>query len=448
VHLYKRSLVEIDELWDAHLEHTARVLLAMATASAERGDLETLRKLLPRIVPARAVQLDGIDARGDVPEGDRNRSLAFQLFKGDGSFRLSSRNAPQQPLSEGILGFSSALIGDTRWRVYGIADPIQDLVLYVAENHAARERLASHIIEHLILPTVLVIPLLLALIWIAASKGLAPLARLTRELRRRDPLDLQPLKESPMPVDIEPLITTLNSLFKRLQLALENERQFTGNAAHELRTPVAALRLQAQVAQRATSDEKRQRALGQIVIGADRATRLIEQLLLLARLDVTDRIPAPEPVNLLGVAERTIAELEPMARDRAVRLQAGGSSDAVTPGDDTCLGMLMRNLIDNAVRYTPAGGSVEVLVRASEPFNRVTVTDTGPGIDVGQHTRMLERFRRGPDTTEPGTGLGLSIARRICEIHRGSLMMENCREGGLCCEVRLPPSAEHEQSTD
>jgi two-component system sensor histidine kinase QseC len=277
--------------------------------------------------------------------------------------------------------------------------------------------------------------------WVIAGAGLRPLLALVTEVERRTPEDLQPLSGNSIPVEVRPLVEALNTLLARLRCAFESERHFTGNAAHELRTPLAALRVQAQVAERATSIGQRQRALAQIVAGVDRTARLVDQLLLLSRLDAQDDPPPGGRVNLLEVAQRAAGEMEPLARQRRVSLQIDGAVDALTPGDETCIAVLLRNLIDNAIRYSPFGGEVAVTVRNGGPLNTVIVTDAGPGIVDSQHEEMFERFRRGPEPAAPGSGLGLSIVRRICELHGGSVQLENRKEGGLCCVVWLPALA-------
>jgi two-component system, OmpR family, sensor histidine kinase QseC len=439
--LYKGALGEIDDLWDTHLAQSARVLLAFASASAEQGELERLTELLPQLIPASLPQPHKFHGQSGADAGEYERSFTFQLHTRDGSFRLHSQDAPDEPFADGVPGFSYRVIDGTAWRVFGIADPKNALVLYAGEDHAGRKDLAWHLVEHLVFPSLLALPLLFILIWLAVGQGLKPLALLVKEVKERDPTDLQLLAGSSIPAEVEPLVAALNSLFARLRRALEGERHFTGNAAHELRTPLAALRVQAQVAHRATNDQQRRRALDQIVAGVDQAGRLVDQLLTLARLDAKHDLPAEGRVKLLEVARRTAAELEPLAQQCCVSLQVDGEEDALTPGDETCIGILLRNLIDNAIRYSPTGGEVAVAVRKGDLCNRVIVTDTGPGVTDGQHAEMFERFRRGPEPTALGSGLGLSIVRRICELHRGRVHLENRKEGGLCCEVQLPPLA-------
>ena len=438
---YKNALAEVDELWDSHLAQSARVLLALATVGVEQGELEQLQDMLPKLVPAYVPSENHLFRRIGADEAHYKRSFAFQLHKYDGSFRLHSANAPDQPLADGVPGFSYHVIDGTAWRVFSIADPRNSLILYAGEDHALRIDIAWHLVEHLVFPSLLVIFPLVLVIWLAVVKGLKPLARLVEEVKQRDPNDLHHISSDSIPVEVEPLVGALNSLFVRLERTLENERNFTGNAAHELRTPLAALRVQAQVALRASSDEQRERALKQTIAGVDQASHLVDQLLTLARLDSGQTALSSAPVNLNEVARTIATDLGPFARQHRVSVQVSGDTEALTPGDATYLGILMRNLVDNAVRYSGNGGAVTMTVSRSGPSNLVTVRDTGPGIAEDQHSEMFTRFRRGKNTISPGSGLGLSIVRRIVELHGGSVRLGNQAQGGLCCEVRLPAFA-------
>ncbi|MFN2242710.1 MAG: histidine kinase dimerization/phospho-acceptor domain-containing protein, partial [Anaerolineae bacterium] len=383
-YLYNTALNEVDALWDSHLRQSARMLLALATASAEQGGLEQLQEILPQLVPAYLPPADHLSQRYGVDETHYEHAFTFQLHNRDGTFRLHSAEAPDEPLADGVPGFSYRVIDGIAWRVFGIADPKTALILYVGEDHALRKNLAWHLIEHLVFPSLLVIPPLLLLIWLAVAKGLKPLARLVKEVKQRDPNDLQRISSDKIPVEVEPLVRALNSLFGRLERTLESERNFTGDAAHELRGPLAALRVQAQVAQRASSDDQRQQALRQTIAGVDRASRLVDQLLILARLDNRQQAAfSPVPANLHEVARRAAADLDRLARRHRVSIRISGDTGVVTPGDEIYLGILVRNLIDNAVRHAGGGGQVTVALTRKGLFNLVTVQDTGPGIANG-----------------------------------------------------------------
>ena len=434
--LYAGALAEIDALWDSHLARSARLLLGYLSASAEHGDLERLDEELLRLVPGPMPPATDLHDRLPAAAIRDKPGFAFQLLRRDGSLLLASPGAPAELLARGAPGFSYRVIDGTAWRVYGVAEPSLGLILYAGEDHAARKDLAWHLVEHLVFPSLLAIPPLLLLIWLAVNKGLMPLSRLVRQVKRRAPSDLHPLADERVPEEVKPLVDELNSLFARLERALESERQFTGNAAHELRTPLAALRVQAQVAQRATDDAQRQRALSRTIAVVDQASHLVDQLLTLARLDSRDAALTMTPLDLGQIARGVAQDLEPLAQRHQASIQVAANDRAVSVGDETCLGILIRNLLDNAVRY--GGGEVILTLRHMGLFNLVIVTDSGRGISDGQHEDMLRRFRRGAGGGIPGSGLGLSIVRRICELHGGGVELRNRESGGLCCEVWLP----------
>jgi two-component system sensor histidine kinase QseC len=230
------------------------------------------------------------------------------------------------------------VIDGIAWRVFGIADPRNSLILYVGEDHALRKDLAWQLVEHLVFPSLLAIPPILLLIWLAVAKGLTALARLAKEVKQRDPNDLKRISLGSIPVEVAPLSRALNALFSRLEDALESERNFTGNAAHELRTPLAALRVHAQVALGASSDEQRQRALRQTIAGVDQASHLVDQLLTLARLDSRQTDFSSAPVNLHGVTRRVASDLGPVATKHGVGVQVSGDTEIVTPATKSVSG--------------------------------------------------------------------------------------------------------------
>jgi two-component system sensor histidine kinase QseC len=436
---YRNAIREVDQLYDAHLAQSARVLMALAAAGTDQGDLARLGELLSNVPPSDAPTTHEIVKLSGTGGGGLERSIAFQLLRSDGSLELVSADAPGQPFAANVTGFSDRSIGGVRWRVFGLADPNRGFVLYAGEQHAVREALAGHLVKNLLYPAELAAVPFLFLIWLAVGKGLAPLMEVVQKLRTREPQDLRPLSGSmPVPAELEPLVDALDALFGRLERAINAERQFTGNAAHELRTPLAGLRVQAQVAKFASNDKQRDRALEQIIAGVDQAGHLVDQLLTLSRLDFQNGPLEDTSVNLLEVARRTGQGLEPLARECLVSLRIEGAEDAEIRSGETCVAILLRNLFDNAIRYSPPGGKVTVTIARCGVLNELIVDDTGPGIPDGQISQMFHRFHRGSESTRPGSGLGLSIVRRICELHGGSVQLENRKEGGLRCAVRLP----------
>jgi two-component system OmpR family sensor kinase len=359
---------------------------------------------------------------------------------------------PQRRLPHSAsLGFRTISDGSGEWRV--LTTIAGDQVVQVAQPMAARRELAASMALRTIAPLLAVIPALAALVWFGIASGLRPLARIAEAVGRRSPRTLLPLPEGGLPVEVQPLVQALNELLARLGTALDAQRAFIADAAHELRSPLTALHLQAQLAERAGSEGERAAALAELRAGLDRATRLVGQLLTLAREEpgVTDRPFAP--VDLAALAREAIADAIALASPRRVDLglsSADGDAREIPPmvirGDATSLRTLLANLVDNAVRYTPAGGRVDVTLAADSTATTLAVRDSGPGISAAEHGRVFDRFYRTPEAAEtPGSGLGLAIVKSIAERHGAAVTLGPGIPGGalpgLTVAVRFPRGA-------
>ena len=308
-----------------------------------------------------------------------------------------------------------------------------------SEAHHARAEIVEALGEALAWPLLAAFPALALAIWLGVGSGLRPLGELRRQLARRGAGDLAPLEAAQAPVEIEPLVAELNRLFARIEEALQRERRLTADAAHELRTPLAVLSTQAQVARRASDAAARNEALDAIVAGAERGARLAEQMLTLARLESRSGADAARRLDLRELVRGVIAEAAPHAVEKGldVALEEGGAVEL--EGHPALLAILARNLVDNAVRYTPPGGRVRAAVRAEAGLARLEVSDDGPGVPPAELTRLGERFHRLADPGESGSGLGLSIVQRIAELHGGKVRYSAGPGGrGLAAAVELP----------
>jgi two-component system sensor histidine kinase QseC len=414
---------EIEELFDAELAQSARVLLNLTRHELEEQDAVIGQ---PAVI-------------GAGPHAYEEK-IAFQVWRNE-TLLLRSSNAPAQLMSRSAE-FGEEQIAGHVWRTFTLVDDTLGVRISVGERDDVRDELIFDILATTLLPVLLTLPLLAVLIWSGVSRALTPLNRVGSEIARRTPQQLDPLATGPVPLEVRPLVEALNRLLARLEDALTSERRFTANAAHELRTPLAALKAQAQVAQRAASDAERRHALEQIVRGTDRATRLIEQMLTLARLD-PESVPVQQrPVDLAALAAEVVAELAPQALARRIELALTEAPQAMVAGDAALLAVLLRNLTDNAIRYTPEAGSVEVALHPTARAVELTVTDSGPGIPAAERERVFERFYRLNDGGRAaGSGLGLSIVRRIADLHGGSIALEDAPGGGLRVRVRLPAPA-------
>lgn len=441
VHSYRDARHEVQELFDAQLAQAARVLQALV-----------LRQLTdPRAAGLQGFLEDGpftLHGDGPVRAGHPyERKLAFQVWSRDRELLLHSASAPLEPLAEAPLlshggGFADAVLDGTSWRVFSLWDRQGEYLVEIGERYDIREELTHNISQRLITPSLLSLPVLAGLIWVAVGRGLSPLARAAAEVKRRAPEHLEPMDLGPVPQEVRPLVQALNELFARLQAGFERERRFTADAAHELRTPLAALKTQAQVALRAAAEPQREQALRSVISGVDRATHLVQQLMALSQAEPRRAPQAFTPVDLSALAAEILAELGPQALAKRLQLALDSDGDTVVRGEPVGLSILIRNLVDNAIRYTPAGGEVEAGVHRAGQEVVLSVRDTGPGIEPQMRERVLDRFYRIPGSGESGCGLGLSIAKQIAEAHGAVLSLHAAPRGtGLLAEVRFPAPA-------
>ena len=409
---------EIDELLDAHLAQSASLLIAQAG-----HEFEELSEHSPEVTRY-------------------GRRVAFQFWEGGTALRLHSAGAPDVRLSAQDEGFSNAEIDGHRWRVFSGWDSERRYLLQVAERTATREEIVGAIAKVLLLPLAMALPVLAFLLWLGIEQVTQPLRRLNREVAQRAPDNLAPLQSDDTPLEIAPLVQSLNGLFGRVRASIENERRFTADAAHELRTPLAALRAQAQVARSATRDGERDRALDQVMAGCDRATHLIDQLLTLARLE-PERFHADRvPTDLREIARSAIADIAPAALARQVDIELDAESAVSIDADARLIAILLRNLLDNAVRYSPPGSVVRVTAMARGATSFVKICDEGPGVPAEARAGLGRRFHRLADMQTPGTGLGLSIVKRIAELHEATLAFEETKPGkGLSVTLSFAPGS-------
>ena len=397
-----------------------------------------------------AASLTGVPLAG-TPGGLAvgNDALVVQVWDRNGVQLFVSQ--PQQPLPQyAQLGFNTIATPAGDWRVFSTL--AGDQVMQVAQPMSARRELAASMALRTIIPLLIVAPLLALFIGYGVTRGLTPLARLAAAVGKRVPGELEPVDEAGLPAEVRPLAHALNGLLSRLDRALVAQRAFIADAAHELRTPLTAVHLQAQLAERATTDDERRGALTELKAGLNRATHLVEQLLTLAREEPGVAQRGFAPVNLTEIARSVVADHVAIAAARRVDLGiTGAASDklgtapAVVEGDANALRALLSNLVDNAVRYTPAGGRVDVTVENEAADVVVGVRDSGPGIPASERERVFDRFYRAevPGATDvSGSGLGLAIVKRIAERHDATIALGPGLPGalgeGLTVTVRFP----------
>lgn len=413
--IWRDARSELDELLDSHLAQAAALLIVQQTQSIDDDD--------------------EIDTRVPHPYAPK---VAFQIVH-ERQTVMRSANAPVEPMipSSGEFGqgFATVQIDGNAWRVFSVRGTDKDTRIYVGERVDSRTAILLAVLRGTLWPMAVALPLFGLATWWAVRQGVAPLNRLGRTIALRGPDDLAPVVMTHTLVEMSPVLEALNHLFDRIQTVWEAERRFTADAAHELRTPIAAIRTQAQVALAETDDALRQHALRATLEGCDRATRLVNQLLVLSRLESGATLELTH-VDLNALVQRVLAELAPAAIDRRQSLEFDGTGYCQVSGDETLLAALVRNLVDNAIRYSPPGASVLIRTETDGSGALLSVEDSGPGLTDSDHQRLGERFFRVPGTAESGSGLGWSIVRRIVDLHAGTIKV--CRSkalGGL--EVRV-----------
>ncbi len=437
----------LNELYDVHLARSAKAFLQLIDPDPEAvqgpvivlssGDIEQL-------LVGDAKVADGPDnADNQAPNVQAMKRLQhgihlrYQLWRLGGGLLAYSSNAPKDMITT-QLGYSDAIDAQgLAWRHYSFHDAGHQVKVIVSEPHEFRQELVRHIVIDAATPLALGLPLLLLLLWLSIQRGLLPLDHLQREISRRQADNLQLLSNDRTPREVKPIVQALNALLQRVGHTLEQERRFTDDAAHQLRTPLAAIQAQLYAVRHLEDREQRLRATDQLQNSVARAIRLVNQMLALARLDPEQPQTDFAPMQLDAIAETVCAELAPIAlqRDQTLELSAQPGLPPVH-GNADMLSMLMSNLIDNAIHYTQRGGQIRVQLAADADGGRLSVTDDGPGIAAAERERVLERFYRVASQSEPGTGLGLAICQRIAEQHRTRLSLgEGLHGQGLAVTV-------------
>jgi len=439
---YRDPRHEIEELFDAQLAHSARLVQGLVMREMDPQAREALQQALDAAVNARRDQ--------SVPGHDYETKLGFQVYAADGSSLLQSAGAPNGALQQlagtdstspfGRLpgGYHDVILDGHAWRLFLLQDREDDLWILLSERGDVRGELVGKIARRSLLPDLIGLPLLALLIWLAVGWGLRPLAGMAQLLKRRDPDNLAPLLLAPLPQELEPVAASLNRLLQQVNQLVEREKRFIADAAHELRTPLAVLRIHAQNAQQAGSETDRDEALRQLLAGVDRTTRVVTQLLTLARLEPSARRLGLAELDLLPLCRETLAELTPLAlaRGQELTLDADEQGDFHLSGDAASLATLLQNLVGNALQYTPDGGQVQVSLHGLDDALLLRVDDSGPGVPMAQRDKLFERFYRQGDGQ--GAGLGLAIVARIAELHGASIELADSPLGGLQARVRLP----------
>lgn len=369
----------------------------------------------------------------------------FQVWTDGGKLLLHSSGAPKIPLTADTDGFSDKQIDDQKWRVFTAYNEKAGIRTVLAERYDTRNELGRRIAQDDLYIMLLTFPLSGLLIWIIIGRGLDSLERVAEEVANRAPTHLEPVNIKEVPQEIKPVIDELNKLFYRLKQGFEREKRFAADAAHELRTPLAALKAQAQVALNTDNIDEKNIALQKLIASVNRSTHIVQQLLTMSKLvPEAASINDLNEVNLAKITREILAMLAPAAVEKQIELAF--EPDEKTPsfsGNPTAISILIRNLVDNAIRYCKENGQITVRVYPHQKDAVLEVQDNGPGIPAELHSRVFERFFRVLGNKSPGSGLGLAIVQQICALHNGRVTLEPPAKGsGLIVKVYFPVTDE------
>ncbi len=429
---YVNTQAEVERVLDARLTEAARMVSSLITDH--------------HIDVAAAVDAaNAREASGAFEQGDGySRQLSCQIWSLQGTLVSRSESAPATSLADHREGFAETEINGERWRVFAVINPTLGVRVLVGDSLEIRERLVGDVIKGLLLPALVILPMLALLIWLSVGRGLAPLNRIAASLSSRSAIELHPLPEAPAPREIRPMIAALNNLFRRVEDARTRESDFTAYAAHELKTPLAGLRTQAQIAMRSEDPDTRRQALGQILSSVDRTSRMVRQLIDMARVDAREDVVTCDQVDVPRLLEELSTELSPVAVQRDVQITVRPDVEQGTlriATDRTLLRLVLRNLLENALQHAPAGTEATCTVRVADNCLTIEISDAGPGMSANEQKRSVDRFYRGPLSAPSGSGLGLSIVQMAVERLGGRLDFRNREEGGLSVAVTLKRGA-------
>lgn len=396
---YRSALREADRMFDYHLEEVAR------------------------------------SVHGGVPfaPGEDVSEYSVQVWGADGT-ELYRSNGMQLP-TQAVLGFSDSRVNGVRLRIYTLQTP--EHTIQIAQDLDARESRARALAINAVMPVLLLAPLLMLAVGWVISDSLRPLRRMRAQVAARAASDLSPLSSAGMPQEVQPLVAELNALFGRVRETLDAQQHFVADAAHELRSPLTALKLQLQAVERARDEPGRRQAVDQLAAGITRSIALVEQLLALARLEGASD-GERERVDLEELARQVVSQLLPTAHAKQLDLGLASTQYVAVTATREALALVLTNLLDNAIKYTPPGGRIDIALGREAGEAWLAVDDSGPGVPEAEQERVFDRFYRLPGTEAGGSGLGLAIVRAVAERQGATVRLARSSLGGLRAEVRFP----------
>lgn len=434
---YISTTEEIGELHDAQLIENSRFIEGFLNQKPHKLNIEQINQALSQV---KATHLEeGEDFNADTHAYERK--VAIQVWDKHGKLLLSTPSAPDHALSPLQKGFFQHKTGKHTWYIYTHQIPANQYWLMVAERSDIREEMLHNILFSMLSGTIIAIVMIMILIGNVIKRGLLPLTQLSREMQERDLDYLQPVKlMNTPPNELRPVLHALNHLLDRLNDGLERERQFLADAAHELRTPLSVLKLQLQLASDATTFEQKQQGIEDALVGVNRSTHTVEQLLTLARLEANKQALQRDAIDLVSLVQEVTAALYPLAQQKEQNLELDYQQDAMTlKANRVLMNVLVRNLIENAIKYSPSNSTIHILLGQKSNQVCLEVCDQGQGVPEEDLMRLTQRFYRHEQSSDTrGTGLGLSIVQKILDLHDGNIIFQNRPAGGLSVSVCLP----------
>lgn len=419
---------EIAEVYDAHLAQNARLLqgvMRMPMVSKDHADLyKAFNQALNEATPG---------AEGHPYE----TKIAFQVWNARNEVLVHTASSPSFSTPAVTPGFSDVVdLNNRHWRAFLLEDKQNNLRIWVGERDDVRMDLVDRIVRHTLWPNILGSLLLAAMIWLAIGWGLKPLVNMAATLRARKPGSLEPLQLTPLPTELEPMQAALNRMLAQIQEVMGRERRFIADAAHEMRTPLAVLRIHAENLMEAGSEEDRRASLEFLIAGVDRTSRLVNQLLTMARIEPGAGTEPPAPVDLASTVRDSLVQLTPWLLSKGLELVFDVSDDiSLARVDPTSIDIALNNLVTNAANFSPRNGVITVRLVEKETSYELSVEDEGPGINEQDRDRLFERFySRGNDQ---GAGLGLTIVKAIADRFGGRIKLENRTHGGLRATLEI-----------
>ena len=420
---------EIAEVYDAQLAQNARLLQGVMRMPMASKDHSALYQAFNQALSQASPKIDGHPYESKI---------AFQVWNHQGELLVHTASAPTFTHPPSQAGFSDVVdLKNHQWRTFILDDVQYGLHIWVGERNDVRTDLVDRIVQHTLWPNLLGSLILVAVMWMAIGWGLKPLADLAATLRARHSGSLEPLQIEPLPSELEPMQAALNRMLSQIQEVLGRERRFIADAAHEMRTPLAVLRVHAQNLLEAGTEEEKRESLEYLIVGVDRTSRLVNQLLTMARLEPQSIAPPLQTVDLTATVREGLVQLTPWLLSKGLELSFDVSDvPYITHTDPVAINIALNNLVTNAANFSPEHGLITVRLTKVDGHFQLAVEDQGPGINEAERERLFERFySRGNDQ---GAGLGLTIVQTIAVRLRGRISLDNLTGGGLCATLELP----------